>query len=181
MRRILFNLLSALSLSLCLGTAFLWARSYDVTDRLSRHDGRTETGLISAAGEIGYFRREPADPEHPHGLEHTVGPPRGLPLEPPPPFGRAFLRHFDQPRLDPITGGGRQHGFLVAHWLLLALAALLPLAWPLAWNRRRIQRARAARGLCPKCGYDIRSTPDRCPECGFIPTGRTPRSTGTPV
>jgi hypothetical protein len=54
----------------------------------------------------------------------------------------------------------------VPHPISTPLLAILPLAVVI---RHRRQRQRRESGCCMTCGYDLRATPDRCPECGAIP------------
>jgi len=55
------------------------------------------------------------------------------------------------------------------YWSAALLAAGLPAAWAVVRARRR-RRVKA--GLCAACGYDLRATPERCPECGAVPDRR---------
>ena len=52
----------------------------------------------------------------------------------------------------------------VRYWLILLLTSILPAYW-----FARCRRASNAPGTCPHCGYDLRATPQRCPECGQTP------------
>lgn len=54
---------------------------------------------------------------------------------------------------------------IAIHWVLLtALAAVVPLV-SIVRRRKRVNR-----GLCAACGYDLRATLARCPECGMVPS-----------
>jgi len=55
-------------------------------------------------------------------------------------------------------------------WFFPAISSLLPLLY---FRRRLIRARRQRRGLCPTCGYDLRTASEICPECG---TARQPTS-----
>jgi hypothetical protein len=61
-------------------------------------------------------------------------------------------------------------GIYLRYWVLAIVFGILPgiktLNLVLASQRRRYRRSH---GLCLVCGYDLRATPDRCPECGTVP------------
>lgn len=50
-------------------------------------------------------------------------------------------------------------------WLIILLSAILPAIWFFRFRARTTQR-RKEMGFCLTCGYDLRASKDRCPECG---------------
>jgi rubrerythrin len=40
------------------------------------------------------------------------------------------------------------------------------------WRRVREHRRRVRLGLCLVCGYDLRHSPEQCPECGAVPAAK---------
>jgi len=51
----------------------------------------------------------------------------------------------------------------VSGWTIAFFTAILPM-----WLVARSLRHEHKPGCCIKCGYDLRATPDRCPECGSL-------------
>src|SRR5204862_866568 len=54
------------------------------------------------------------------------------------------------------------YAIVVPHWVFACGLAVVPAGW----LRRRVVARRQSIGRCGKCGYDLRATPERCPECG---------------
>jgi hypothetical protein len=69
----------------------------------------------------------------------------------------------------------RYRVLIVPYWSILLL--ITPPLWIIAVLDARVRRRarRAKRGECIRCGYDLRATADRCPECGLpVPSGHIP-------
>ena len=62
-------------------------------------------------------------------------------------------------------------GYTIPCWMP-ALSLAVPVAAAVRFHRRARERRRRI-GYCRRCGYDLRATPDLCPECGTT-TVRTP-------
>jgi hypothetical protein len=82
--------------------------------------------------------------------------------------------------LDGGTMGGRRFAnFILPLWIPALVFALLPTWWVVRAYRARCARRRIA-DACPVCGYDLRATPGRCPECGTALQRRITRQCSGP-
>ena len=170
MRGRLLNLVAAASLLLCAAVATLWVRGYWVSDEFGwayhRADGsRVALGLTSGGGGLGaaVVTVPPLGLRSSGRLWRTHAPEYGGTDWSS--FGRGGLGFYIATHFSPATGVRVVGGCVPAPLAFLATAALPALAL------RRSRRRSKAPGLCPRCGYDLRATPDRCPECGSVPAG----------
>ena len=166
--RILAYLLVTTSLGISAAMALLWNCSYGVTyiARQIPISPSTRLDMFSSHGVmvISTYPRSPRDRAHRNAFlgskgalvvrDHTAvdpscerfalrrraGTARGTVF--PPPFVMAF-----------------------AHWLVIVVALPTGLLVPLRKGARRWRRKRG--GLCLGCGYDLRASAERCPECGM--------------
>jgi hypothetical protein len=183
MRRKLFTLAAAVSALLCIAAVVLWVRGYWAYDDLAwtrasnagnRHyswylslaSGRGGLGVMLDA-EVAYTDSlSPAEAARP--LDRWSAPEhlRHAPAYPQPFAPRAAVTFGGFAVLWVANPGTVARDVIVPAWFVVLLTAATPALW--LW-RTTVRRAAARAGLCSRCGYDLRATPDRCPECGAVP------------
>jgi hypothetical protein len=180
--QLLLNSAAGLSLILCIATVVLWVRSYWVQDRIDYQKTDTArftfTGYAFSSNHGSLYvimdRQVFREAEY---LNFYV-------LERKSSEGFSYHRYPSRPDQLPRDSFWNKLGFsmvleydtadvnsqfslfpraFVPHWFVVLLTALSPAI--VVFRAIRKRRVRAA-GLCPKCGYDLRATPQRCPECG---------------
>lgn len=174
MRHRLPTLISALSLLLLAALAVLWVRSYWRGDQVGyrspgvRTSSGTQFALASFSGRLALSRSGWAGAD-PSDAGWFVG---GRNPRPTYAMGWTFAGFGYRSVTDPTRWLWE---FRVPMWAVAAALAAVPGVQVL--SRRRRKRKPAA-GLCGGCGYDLRSSKGRCPECGTAIPDSRPRTAG---
>jgi hypothetical protein len=190
MRLWLFTIVAFLSLVATAATLLLWHRSYSTADsaRVAYFTPYPDSDLVhewyvnSSAGglrvaqHLNYFIR--GDGVKLQGRSLTTF---GTPTYP---FfgtrslipGRNHLSVWQRAGFEPGyssegTPPSVVEGIILPDWFCVLLLLIVPGLW-LRFGLAAIRgKRRLAAGLCSRCGYDLRASSGRCPECGVSPRG----------
>lgn len=165
--RRLFTFASMLSLLLCVATLILWVRSESIRDSCGQQLGTRYWLIRSGRGRIVVDIRFNVPP-HTHRTWMFESSPQSRHLlsieERPRSFWEANGFSFQfQPYRWPDGRIDHDLKVLTPWWTWAALFSLIPATSLWLAARRRPARPK---GSCPNCGYDLRASKSRCPECG---------------
>jgi len=170
--RRLFTVLAALSLFLCLTTVALCWQSYGRNGLTALGaPGSVRSGIRSSDGRIVLARAHLSGKavSEDAWMGYILSWRRGNGSHGDVTAAFGFDWYDEKPGAGNLLMGAGLHSFRVLslpYWPPIILFAIAPLLWIRAEVRRR---RRLASMQCPHCGYDLRATPDRCPECGHSP------------
>jgi hypothetical protein len=187
---ILFNTLTVLSLVLFITTVFLWMRSYSVEDTLMPPSAVPGWGALSTGrGRLAFVRAHFTDPAK--EMRRVTPESQGVTSRVTSRRIRWYYesntpRQYHWLKSSPtdlrLAGFAYQRGIVnlwdlrvvtLPLWAVTLALSVLPML-----GIRRVLRRRQRRGCCRRCGYDLRATPERCPECG---AQNHPSSSSTPT
>lgn len=163
----------AVSATLCTAAAVASVATYWRFAQLTfpRGADRWEVALSPAGLQVTHMEKWPMATSHTIGIlpaDERMRELWDLPMNAPPrnSFG---LFAWDSGEYTPmvwkLSGAGTLywHVWRVPYWSIMVLCALLPARTVIAVWAARLAHARQT---CRKCGYDLRASTERCPECG---------------
>ena len=163
MKRRIFNAIAVVSAMLCVAMVVLWVRSYSIYDGIHIGKGHHHVRGLSIEGVLEVSAWKYPDES---ALDCSAAH-----LSPEKQIGSFLRTAFSERKKSGYFGF-----FLVREpailgcagpsWFVCLLLTLLP---AYSVRRKLVNRRHTLVGICATCCYDLRATPDRCPECGTVP------------
>jgi hypothetical protein len=191
MKRLLLNVLTALCLLLTIATLTLWALSHWTIGAISYSAPRQvgidvidrAYGIYDEPGVLGFCRSEYTHGDisaeeipsllNDRGWTSFAVPASDVANDT---VNQRFFDDWTHWRFytlgiyDYLSGGEEKIIVKLPMALIVAFFSIVPL-----WKAHRMRRNYKRRNdqLCSHCGYDLRASPERCPECGTVHLAKT--------